>query len=193
MLSAQSGNPFDIPGKDTSSREAPVISSQEGITQAQHDTLFNPFEKRTTPTLIESPREKSRTSLIGKSSGVERDTSILVLVYSLIMLVVLTLAISMDKARFTSMMKSSINSNYLKTLFRDSRSLTNGQGVILYLFFLLNAGFALWLILLKLNSPWSFNLMVMVGIVTAFYVIRHLVMYALSIIYNLSVEVATHN
>lgn len=219
-IGAQQKNPFDVRGKtskspseseaiqevetsrDSISRDTGTLKIPDRKSTGNPEVQSgNPFEKHNTPssqeltrTLPRAAQEKQAPStIISGADGGKRDTSIIVLVYSLIMLIILTLAISLDKNRFTAMMKSSINSNYLKTLFRDSKAWTNGQGIVLYLFFLLNAGFAIWLILLKLDSPWSYNLFIIIGAVTLCYVIRHAVLYAMASIFNLGSEVAIHN
>jgi len=127
------------------------------------------------------------------SSSLSQDTKVIVLVYSLVMLIILTLAISMDRKRFGNILQACINSNHLRTLYRENQAWTNGQDIILYAFFFLNLAFVIWFFDVKLNQAASFNLFWIVGGVIVCYMIRHVVMWSISSIFPLGQEVGLHN
>lgn len=165
-LSQNSANPFDIGA--TVQVPQPVEISQNPLEIS---------EVKPTATEVSSPS----------------NIKILVLVYSLAMLVILTLAISLDRKRFGSLLKSGVNSNNLKTLYRESKSWQHGQSIILYVFFFFNLSFIIWLIALKTHTSVLSNLFIVGGIVMVCYAVRHFVMWSISAIYPVGAEVSVHN
>lgn len=121
------------------------------------------------------------------------NTKIIALVYSVIMLIILTLAISMDRKKFGFMVQSCINSNNLRTLYRDNKAWTNGQSIILYIFFFLNLAFVIWFLNIKMNLFPNIDLFLILGALVVCYLIRHVVMWSIATVFPLGQEVGLHN
>ena len=214
----QSVNPFDIPKGSSEAFEEHAPTNQEIVdssgnfdsnTEIQNQTITpstdvqpinnNPFDlpNPLNQSSVQKPMpnsmpQKTSGSLAAPVSNREPgNMKLIVLIYSLVMMVILTLSISIDRNRFSSVLKSGVNSNYLKTLFRDTKAWTNPQFIILYIFFVLNLAFVVWLILLK--SSYTANLFIIIGAVFLCYVLRHLVMWSITAIYPVGKEVSTHN
>lgn len=179
------------------------VSSSNIITQTSEfsqPSNTNPFEIGNTDMLLEStdnlttdPTETSIIAPLTEEMSSPDNIKVLVLVYALAMLVILTLAISLDRKRFGSLLKSCINSNNLKTLHRENKSWENGQSIILYVFFFFNLAFVIWLIALKTNIPAFSNLFFNGLFVILCYAVRHFVMWSISSIYPVGAEVSVHN
>ena len=204
---SQQSNPFDIPvrpektvlkteklsplpSSDTIDLQATVAKDSAANTMTQ-----NPFDISTGSNNNESSISEERTNRTNRqaSTVVTNDTKMIVLVYTLVMLIILTLAISMNRQRFVKILKSSLNSNHLRTLHRDNNAWSNGQIIILYIFFFLNVSFTLWLILMKTYTDPPFGLLTIGLGLIAVYVIRHIVMWTMSMIYSLGQELEIHN
>ncbi len=203
----QATNPFDIPvrpGKTLleDSSDTPLTHADTlpvaGIDDRESATAplnANPFEigqQRTVQPEVTDPNSTTESKNFLEPT-VSTDTKLIVLVYFLVMLIILTLAISMNRQRFGKILKSSYNSNHLRTLHRENNAWTNGQIIILYIFFFLNTSFVLWLVLIKTYESPPFGLLsIGLGLI-GFYLIRHIVMWAMSNIYNFGHEPDMHN
>ena len=212
----QTSNPFDIPQNRGKAVEFVIQKNQETVDTSivAHDTVEhlidpilpsvpiesksdNPFElpQHTNRAVTQNSQPTSKavsTDLkLPVAHSDTRNMKLIVLIYSLVMMVILTLAISMDRKRFGSVLKSGVNSNYLKTLYRDTKAWTNPQFIILYIFFILNIAFVIWLVLLK--SSYMVNLFIIIGGVLLCYALRHVVMWSITNIYPVGKEVNVHN
>jgi len=176
---------LDLPSADS------TISPQE----------VNPFDISSVPTASSVTKEKvdqdgafkSPLDLTNFSKGNKSDTNLLVLVFVLIMLVILSLAVSLDRKRCGDVFRATINSNSLKTLYRDTNAWTNGQIVILYLSFFLISSFLIWLLALKHFGGTAVHLGWVVLALVLCYLIRHFTIWVLGSVYPLGVEVGQFN
>ena len=194
QAAAQVTNPFDIPGQTKDS----ITITNDGIDNARLDkeatdvlSTGNPFDihQNDREMVAENVQPLSNQK---KSMSKER-TNIIVLVYVLSMLVILTLAISMNRKRFKSMIKATINSNQLRTLYRDTKVWTNGQSVLLYIFFFLNISFAIWIWSVHSSNVPEGNLFYIGLFILSVYLVRHICMWLLANIYPVGPEVDMHN
>jgi len=167
--------------------------SEEPTTGETPET-YNPFDVGTTQKSEINTEHSTGQNLPVATQGVDdQRTKIIVLVYVLAMLVILTMAVSMQRKRFKTMLKACINSNHLRTLFRENNPWTNGQSVILYLFFVLNSAFVIWLIFRRFASLPEVNLFLIGSVILGVYLIRHVVMAVFSSIYPIGVTAELHN
>ncbi len=218
QLEGQITNPFNIPGRSTNKtpiidvgidstliRQANVLDSDTtpkilsntpAIVNKTVPASHNPFDIRSQQLQPDLKPTGGVISILNRTKDIQsssKDTNVIVLIYSIVMLIILTLTISMDKMRFRDLMKSSLNSNYLRTLYRETKAWSNGQGILLYVFFILNAAFATWLLTLKLNSSLTQNLFLIGGTIILCYSVRHVTLWALVAIYPVGSEVGLHN
>lgn len=211
VIYGQGSNPFDIPqlGENAVQQVYPEDLESTDTSQVPPDSIGyindsivqhistpvisnNPFElpqQRPQSTVVTQPSVPELK--VDKTEGEPQNMKLIVLVYALVMMVILTLCISMDRKRFNSVIKSGVNSNYLKTLYRDTKAWTHPQFITLYIFFVLNLGFVAWLILLK--SSYVVNLFILIGVVFVCYALRHFVMWAITTIYPVGREADLHN
>ena len=184
----QEGNPFDKPGLESHSGVSEVFENSSNSDSSEMDNPFNIKSKR------EGSENFKRTpqSIPLKGNALE-ESQLIVLIYVLVMLIILTLAISMNRRRFKSMLRALINSNQLRTLYRDGKVWTGGQSVLLYIFFFMNLSFALWIWSMRSAFTEPLNLFSIGGLLIAIYVVRHLMMWILSVIYPIGIEMDMHN
>ena len=184
---------------DTSS--ATLLDSDASAIQTT-DLIDNPFELNTQNYLPESSTSNSGESespIIDSNAEVHQSNlgsekfNIIVLVFSLVMLIIGTLAISLNKSRFSTMLKACINSNAIRSLEREPQTWMNGQSIILYAMFFLNAGFFIWLFLSKNESTVAPHLFWIVLAVIGCYFIRHLILGLIGWVYPLGSSVGLHN
>jgi len=208
---AQTSNPFDIPPSETEGRTDMMAAPQTHYDFERDsidldttvDTIgalasseVNPFDIKKNSPNVRDPKG-SPESRIANGSPLRRlqskDTNLLSLVYSLVMLIIITLAVSIDRKRFLSIMISPINTNKLRGLYRDHAHWTNGQAVILNLCFVLNATFLIWIFDLKIDGFARVHLFWIFGAVLGCYLIRHFTMWMISSIYPVGPEVMLHS
>lgn len=178
------------------SEEGALIDIVPGVTSNQVVDTDNPFEVGTSAQYFEKkPDIENRTSLSKQSSFLNEkpDTKVIVLVYSLVMLIILTLAISIDRKKFGVIVQSCYNSNSLRTLYRDNKAWSNGQSIILYVFFFFNFSFIIWFLNVKMDLFPEINLFMICGICLAIYLIRHFVMWSMAEVFPLGQEVGLYN
>ena len=208
----QGSNPFDIPQNGEKAMEVVIpehiedldtLTKSNNNVDASTETIAptinidaisnNPFDISPNKPQSATPQEPSAEEVAIPHSNNDEPWNIklIVLIYSLVMMIILTLSIGMDRKRFNSVLKSSFNSNNLKTLYRDTKAWANPQFIILYIFFILNMAFMTWLILLK--SSIIVNLFILIGGVLTCYTIRHLVMWSITTIYPVGKEADLHN
>jgi len=193
-IPAQEGNPFDIGSK--SSQQA-----QDTISDRQEQRSDNPFDLNHQPSTraSDSPFSSSQVdSTPVRSNPIPNHTrrgpsDLIILIYSILMLVTLTIGINLNRKRFMMILRSAINSNHLKNLYKDHRAWTEIQSFVLYGLFFSNAAFLLGL----LNTRFWENrlpsiLLLLVGVILA-YGIRHLVMWIISYVYAMDMQVGQHN
>ncbi len=162
----QEPNPFDI-GSDALSTETIGESPDQGFT--------NPID-------------------IGHTmDGEIRDTRLVVLIFVLVMFIILSLAVSLDRKRCGDVFKSMVNSNNMKTLYRETNAWTNGQTVIFYLSFFLIGSFLIWLLSLKYFGSDSMHLWWIALALILCYLIRHFTVWLLGTVYPLGPEVGQFN
>lgn len=121
------------------------------------------------------------------------DTRVLVLVYTLVMMMILSLAISLDRKRFNTILSASINSNHLKGLYRENATWTNGQSMILYIYFFINTGFLAWYASIKIAGTPMVPLWWILAALIILYLTRHMIMKIISMVYPVGPEVELHN
>lgn len=172
-----------------------------GIIQPM-DAVDNPFEVNAQNYLPEisnrvgnEPEEAiTNSEEVVPPSDLSADSfNIIVLVFSLVMLIIGTLAISLNKSRFSTMLKACINSNAIRSLEREPETWMNGQSIILYAMFFLNAGFFIWLFLSKNESTMPPHLFWIVLAVIGCYFVRHLILGLIGWVYPLGSTVGLHN
>ena len=209
MQTIDAQNPFDIPANNStvkidSSRSVvsdsavtinmvPDSSSMQPEVQSQN----NPFDiNRSNIISLDTEDRGVQTNppSRGKTPGLlQIDTDFLVLIYSLVMLVIITMAISMNKARFITIVKSTASSNQIRTLYRDTRAWTNGQSLLLYLIFFFNAAFIIWLANAKLNLFQETRFFLILLAVFLIYLFRHFIMWLIGAIYPVENQATTHS
>ncbi len=161
----------------------------------------NPFDITGVSPVATAPREetirdsgfKSPIDLINSSKDGFQDTRLIVLVFVLVMLIILSLAVGMDRKKFSAIFKSTINSNNLKTLYRETNAWTNGQIVILYTSFFLIGSFLMWLLSLKHFGGAAVHLWWIALALVACYMIRHFTIWLLGSVYPLGAVVGQFN
>ena len=121
------------------------------------------------------------------------DISLIVLIFVLAMMVILSLAVSLDRKRCSDVFRSLINSNSLKTLYRETNAWTNGQTVILYLSFFLIVPFLIWVLSIKYYGSGVVHLWWIGLALVMCYLIRHFITWLIAVIYPLGVEVGQFN
>lgn len=218
QVNAQTANPFEVrtivgqTRADTIREETTLVeeksqetSSDEGISglnSADSDTLEvapvvdsnNPFDvgigrKRaeTVNTLpVKAQKKASNRMIEGPSKGV-------VLIYTIIALVLLSVSIALNRVRFKLIISSLINGNALKTLERGSKAWTDMQSVMLYILFFANGAFVLWILNTRLHDALPIGFFhYLIGLVVL-YAGRHLFMSAMSKVYSLDSSVEQFN
>lgn len=201
---AQTGNPFDI-GISTSPSEVniPVMSPSIDSIQARRLKMplssDNPFDIGISHraaveelSVSQSTQVPSTPSVSPKSSR-NKPGDILTLLYSIAMLIVLTLAINVNRKRFMDILKSLINSNYLKNLYKDNRAWTDIQSLLLYGLFFCNAAFLLHILSDQFGLERLPNFLFLLLGVFGVYAVRHFAMLMMCSIYGLAQEVDVHN
>lgn len=181
---------------ETEISEGDTLVEMVAVTNIQSVVTDNPFEIGSSPQRIEETTSAQPTITPAERTSMfinQPDTKVIVLVYSLVMLIILTLAISIDRKKFGAIVKSCYNSNILKTLYRDTKAWTNGQSIILYVFFFFNFSFIIWFLNTKMNLFPEINLFMICGICLAIYLVRHVVMWSMSAIFPLGQEVGLYN
>ena len=204
-------NPFDIPQSGEKAGDVILLPATEKLDTSQitiessgqtNEALIapnstplqsnNPFDLPKQKSLsTKKPEPRHNDIKVVKNDQEPQNMKLIVLIYALVIMVILTLCIGINRKRFNSILKAGVNSNYLKTLYRDTTAWTNPQFIILYIYFILNLSFVTWLILLK--SSIIVNLFILIGAVLSCYAIRHFVMWALTTIYPIGREADLHN
>lgn len=205
-LNAQDGNPFDIPISRSNPSAAWQVTPDLAV--SEEDTLSlisgtaDPIVRSTNPFDIDPSRydnktqskeeETSQTTFFTIDASKSGDTRLVVLIFVLVMLIILSLAVSLDRKRSSDLFKSIINSNNLKSLYRESDAWTNGQSIIFYLSFFLIGAFLLWIIFIKAGISDLHLLWIGLALILC-YAVRHFVMWSIATIYPVGIEVGQYN
>lgn len=204
-LLGQTTNPFDIgvaPAKSetqatsetsTIAEEPPVISNIPD--NPKSDNPFDIGNHQESSVGISAPvaQPKVAKNQLAKRKSNKGPSDLLTLIYSIFMLALLTLSISLDRTRFKSILQSIFNSNYLKNLQKESKAWTDPQSLILYFLFFANAAFLGWLINARiLDGALPPVWLLFIGILVA-YLVRHSVMTLITYVYQMSGEAEIHS
>ena len=217
----QISNPFDIPERaynaptsefvetlTSDSTPNPMFDNLNSVVNSSVDTnsssiltiANNPFEisknkKSAQEDSQKTPRQRASTKTSKRKTpglfGI--DENLIVLIYSLTMLIIITMAISINKNRFLTIIKSTASSNQIRALFRDPRAWTNGQSLILYLIFFFNAAFFLWQINTKLDLLPQTRFFMVLVLVCIVYMVRHSIMWIMSLVYPVENQATSHS
>lgn len=205
-LGAQGSNPFDIPTSRSNPSAVRQVTPDMAVNQEDTLSLMpgtgDPVVTSNNPFDIDRSRydyktqskedETSQTSFFTIDSSKSGDTRLVVLIFVLVMLIILSLAVSLDKKRSSDLFKSIINSNNLKSLYRESDAWTNGQSIIFYLSFFLIGAFLLWIIFLKVGISDLHLLWIGLALLLC-YTVRHIVMWSIATIYPIGIEIGQYN
>lgn len=200
----QTGNPFDI-GPVTEPSEQVIVeeSAADTNTIQDRDTSIpiisnNPFDinkdgRQTTPTVAETQINSSKLVTTRTGDGNNKPNELATLLYIIAVLCFLTFAISLNRSRFSALLKSLINSNYLKNLYKDNRAWTDLQSIILYSLFITNSAYLLYLLNYHYFGGRLPSVFVIFVVVLGIYLLRHFTMAFLSYVYGLGQQIDLHN
>jgi len=196
----QSENPFEI-RQGAQAVEEIVEADAEPVEKIQINS-DNPFEVYTSTgvtsesEVIIAPQKTTKTT----NTKVKGPSKGLTLIYVVLALILLSVAISLNRSRFNTIIGSLVNGNNLKNLHRGNKPWTDVQSLLLYGLFFLNSTFFLWLVGARLfggQIPSYLYLLLGLG---AVYLIRHLSMIILSEIFMIgnipdqfNYSIALHN
>ena len=212
----QISNPFDIASRSDSNAQSNesqiVVSSTSDDTTSIEDVAFDSSQTLNFRTIQNpfdlSKSKNSKESEISKLQGGQLttresnrktpglfgiDENLIVLIYSLTMLIIITMAISINKNRFLTIVRSTVSSNQIRALFRDPRAWTNGQSLILYLIFFFNAAFLLWQVNTKLGLLPQMRFFIVLAFVLMVYVSRHIIMWIIGLVYPVEQQAISHS
>ncbi len=190
-VSGQQSNPFDI-GMQSPSVKADSTKQQRQANLRQSSSSDNPFDILGTQSYSSNNTSLDETTLADVPNQ-PKSNDLLVLIYTLVSLSLLTFAISINRSKFISILKTFYNSIYLKALYKEGRKWFDLQSIILYGLFFTNAGFLLWLI----NDHYFYgklpNVFVLTFAILGVYIIRHWIMWVIAYLYQLPSEVGVYS
>lgn len=200
-VSSQGSNPFELNAhssafKDSSRNIGELLKDSANVGIAK---TVNPFEigiSRSNSMELPSMRNESPEDKSGDSEGSgTKKYKIRYLFYFLFSLLITGLCISSNRYRFNQILKSIWNSIQLFNLYREADAWKNGQSIVLYLLFILNAGVFIHLISLNELFPGLTDLKlgyIFLGL-SLVYLIRHITMMVLSWVYPLNPTIGIYN
>ena len=188
-LWGQETNPFEIASRIESDSSTEAVSLQDSI-MGNRD---NPFEVRLDAPVIKRATAKKNIQTSGKS----RNLGIWGYLLSLVTLILFSIGIAINRSRFISILKSVVNSNYLKTLMRTARIGADFQFFLLYLLFFLNISTFLYFSFINnqfgaaefIYSKWIWFFLVALSV----YFLRHLVMWFIEFTFPVGSSVISYN
>ena len=199
---AQTGNPFDIGlAKEVTPQNNAQSSPFDTSSILSQESKANPISNNPFDIIREVPALKAQSQNITDDAKAPVSTiiasngpsEIVTLIYVIVVLCLLTFAISLNRSRFFSILKSLFNSNFLKNLYKENRAWTNLQSIVLYGLFVTNAAYLMYLLNHHYFKAVLPNVFILVFIVLAVYLIRHITMAYISSVYRLGQEVQLHN
>lgn len=188
-IHSQTGNPFDI-GPSAPSMASDTVLAQEFV-PSDNPFDLNPQRPQKAPNRPTNKIAKKNFEPSKKSSNGPSD--LITLIYSILMLVALTIGINLNRRRFGTIFKSFINSNHLKNLYKDHRAWTEIQSFVLYGLFFANMTFLISLLNVKLWDNRLPSLPTILMIILLTYTVRHLVMWVVAYVYELENPLGLHN
>ncbi|MFT4565302.1 MAG: hypothetical protein ACI9FN_000254 [Saprospiraceae bacterium] len=201
---AQTGNPFDIGPASESSQKVIVQDSSvdahdiQGVEVNVPVISNNPFDinsegRQIDSSVVKTNIESSKEAKTPAVDGNKKPSEIITLIYIIAVLCLLTFAINLNRTRFTALLKSLFNSNFLKNLYKDNRAWTDLQSILLYGLFLTNSAYLLYLLNYHYFSGRLPSVFIIFIVVLALYLLRHFTMVFISYVYGLGQEVDLHN
>jgi len=199
---AQEGNPFDIgPAKgaerliisQSTQQDSNSIHDEEAVAQPKE---YNPFDiNKESRSLVSKREEPSNTEILSPTATVDtkQPSEIITLIYIIVVLCLLTFAISINRSRFVAILKSLFNSNFLKNLYKENRAWTDLQSIVLYSLFVSNAAYLIYLLNYHYFNGELPGLLILLLSVLAVYAIRHFTMVFISYVYGMDTSVDLHN
>jgi len=182
-------NPFEVRQVHVTAGKDSLLVKKAGDVVIDHS---NPFEIKHIPAgyIVRDTLQVKKPVPI--STGKTTNPNFLFVTIS-ILLLFLTMLVVMNRGLLANIYRAIFSDTYLKMVYRfqnNSQTLTYG---LFYLFFFLNAGLFLFLLLkqMKFNFFSSDPLLffVCVGVVTLIYLVRHLVLRIIGVIFPVTKEV----
>lgn len=204
---SQGDNPFEVRattvtvGTSSASDTVAVIDTAVAEAKEEFERSTNPFEINTNVAPVAVPTASQRQAtgrrLLLSSNGPSKG---LILIYTILALVVLSVSIALNRGRFKLILSSLINGNALKTLERGSKAWTDLQSILLYSLFFSNGAVMLWILNSRLFGIPQIGFLYCLGGLIILYLIRHLLMKGMSTVYVLdnsaeqfNYSIAIHN
>ena len=191
QLSAQ--NPFEV-------RQTPNLAARDTLKEnkSPEESIdhSNPFEIKHVPTnyaIRDTLLVKKPIPITSKKTA---NPNFLFVTIS-ILLLFLTMLVVLNRSLLANIYRAILSDTFLKSVYRfqnNSQTLSYG---LFYLFFILNAGLFLFLLLKQLKVDYFSSdpilFFVCVGIIAAVYLVRHLVLKIIGVIFPVTKEVGYFN
>lgn len=183
----QSTNPFEIQSRLTKGKNFGYSDSRDSIDQG---TSHNPFDI----TKI-GPSQLSDSGLAEKRQ--KGTPSAWMFIVAFLSVVLMTAGVAIDKSRAISIFKSTVNSNFLKTLIKNSSLGRDFQLFLLYILFFTNMATFIYLSIhsgiFNLDIGYQLSWAIIFLFFLLVYVLRHLTMWAIGVIFPLGNSVNNYN
>lgn len=191
QLSAQ--NPFEV-------RQTPNLAARDTLKEnkSPEESIdhSNPFEIKHVPTnyaIRDTLLVKKPIPITSKKTA---NPNFLFVTIS-ILLLFLTMLVVLNRSLLANIYRAILSDTFLKSVYRfqnNSQTLSYG---LFYLFFILNAGLFLFLLLKQMKVDYFSSdpilFFVCVGIIAAVYLVRHLVLKIIGVIFPVTKEVGYFN
>jgi hypothetical protein len=157
----------------------------------------NPFEVDHVPIRkrhIQSNAATKANKAEEQISSTNKSSSLFIFWFTLLTLVILAIALNVDRKILPRVSKSILNENFLKLAQREEQNGASGIYILLYTIFFINAASFIYLVFDFIHDGSNLKLWTFVAIgVLAVYMIRHFLMYLLSQFFPFKKEASLYN
>lgn len=198
--------PVEISAEDSSYQLAPeedTLKTNEGILPAINDSLEEAQDllvensvhpQQSLQDTIERYRQQEKEERFINLPPVLQQKRTLIFATFLILLIMLTLVITINRSVIDHILRAFLNDNFLNLLYREQRGKINIQYLFLYFFFIANLGFFIFLSM----DYWfdvrpETSLLICILLVGCIYLVRYITLNLLSKIFPVAKEANQFN
>lgn len=193
--SGQNNNPFEVRQTDQDAMTKAVGNGLKGSAEDSIDHA-NPFEIIHVPANYALRDTLKIKKVVPIASNKTKNQNFLFVVIS-IFVFFLAILVSMNRSILENLWKSVFSDTFLKVVFRVQNSSHTLSYVLFYLFFFLNAGLFLFLFLkhykVQIFESEAATFFTCIGLVLAIYLLKHLVLLLIGVIFPVEKEVGYYS
>ncbi len=177
-------NPFEIRQKRTN--ESRKNDTVESVTKIQPHN--NPFDKKSYSSNINSIDD-----IPNRNNNDDSKRKLIFGIITLLGLILLVFGVSLNQPKVQRFFQSLYNTNTLKSLFRNTKTIFELQHIVLYFLFIVNGSLFLALILDHFFGYTIIQYWLIPLCLLGVYIVRHIIMALISFVFTFSTTVDVYN